>query len=239
MDMFELLKDPLRSKVVLIINGKKQQSSGMRIPPSQNKFIEIIKRFYDLCFSLITLIILSPILLLISLMILIPSGWPILFCQNRPGKDGKLFKIYKFRTMKKNAEEILKKDKELYRKYIENDCKLKPEDDPRIIKMGLLLRRSSLDEIPQIFNVIKGDMSIVGPRPVLPEQIVEYGEHTDEFLSVKPGMTGLWQVVGRSKISYPERKYLDLLYIRNKSIPLDFKILLRTVKAIYIKEGAH
>ncbi|MBM3210684.1 sugar transferase [Candidatus Poribacteria bacterium] len=219
--------------------GKNANKSLVSKGELSRKCSNAIYRMRDLVMSIIALILLSPVILVVSLAIYITSGRPILFCQKRPGKDGRLFFVYKFRTMCNGAENILKKDRELYRKYLENNCKLKPEDDPRIGKLGLFLRKSSMDELPQLLNVIKGDMSIVGPRPVLPEQVEQYGEDVNEFLSVRPGITGLWQVMGRSEIPYPERKYIDLAYIRNRTLLLDFKIILKTFKAVFAMKGAY
>ena len=128
---------------------------------------------------------------------------------------------------------------ELYDNYIKNDYKLHPSEDPRLIRFGALLRKTSLDELPQFFCVLKGDMSLVGPRPIVPQEIERYEGHERDFLSVKPGITGLWQVSGRSEIEYPQRKYLDLLYVKNKSLFLDFKILLKTIVTVVRKSGAH
>ena len=167
------------------------------------------------------------------------NGFPVLFKQKRLGKNGKIFTILKFRTMRKDAEIILGENIELYDNYIKNDYKLHPSEDPRLIRFGALLRKTSLDELPQFFCVLKGDMSLVGPRPIVPQEIERYEGHERDFLSVKPGITGLWQVSGRSEIEYPQRKYLDLLYVKNKSLFLDFKILLKTIVTVVRKSGAH
>jgi lipopolysaccharide/colanic/teichoic acid biosynthesis glycosyltransferase len=175
----------------------------------------------------------------ISISIFLSNGGPVIFRQKRIGKNGIPFTIYKFRTMRKDAEIILKEDKELYRKYIDNDYKLPPNEDPRLVKFGSFLRKSSLDELPQVFNIFKGDMSHVGPRPIVLDELERYAGHEREFLSVKPGMTGLWQVSGRSDIEYPQRKFLDLLYVKNQSLFLDFKILFKTAFIVLSRSGAH
>lgn len=123
-----------------------------------------------------------------------------------------------------DADEKLKANKVLYQKYLKNNYKLEPEEDPRITKLGRFLRKTSLDEIPQLINVIKGDMSLVGPRPVVEEELLEYGERKNEFLSVKPGITGYWQVSGRSNVGYPERVNLELYYVNNQSLLFDLYI---------------
>lgn len=238
--MFNKLSDQYKNYVVNFINGNGKKSILSKNYHIKHRYNHsIIVRIRDILCSIVALLIFFPVYLIISLKILLDSGFPIHFKQKRIGKNGKLFKIYKFRTMKKNAEEILKNDKELYEKYVENNFKLKLEDDPRIIKFGKKLRKTSLDEIPQFVNVLKGEMTLVGPRPIVPDEMERYGEHAKEFVSAKPGITGLWQTTGRSEIDYPDRKYLDIIYIRNKTFLLDIKIILKTFKAVFRKIGAH
>lgn len=199
-----------------------------------------LKRVMDLSGAIVGLIIFSPIFLLISILYMTGDNkGPVFFKQIRMGKNGKEFYIYKFRSMIVNAEEKLRSNEVLYKKYIDNNYKLEPSEDPRITKVGQFLRKTSLDELPQFLNVLKGDMSLVGPRPVVQEELVEYGERKDEFLSVKPGLTGYWQVSGRSDIGYPERVDLELYYAYNSSLWLDIKILLLTVKNVVVGKGAY
>ncbi|MFV9510451.1 sugar transferase [Tepidibacillus sp. LV47] len=204
------------------------------------QFYLLTKRIIDIFGSIIGLILLSPLLLVIAIIIKLedPKG-PVLFKQVRVGKDGKRFYIYKFRSMIVNAEEKLKADKELYQKYLRNNYKLEPHEDPRITNIGQFLRKTSLDEIPQLINVLKGDMSLVGPRPVVVEELKEYGNRVNEFLSVKPGMTGYWAVSGRSSVDYPERVDLELFYVYNQSLSLDIKILLKTITSVLKRDGAY
>lgn len=241
MGVIEKLGEPLNSELKFIINGKKRQnrSSMAKEPLFPSSFLEFATRARDMCFGAIALIQLLPVIIVVSLAVYITAGRPIFFCQKRLGKCGRLFVMYKFRTMRKDAEEVLRNDPELYRKYVANDYKLAAEEDPRITKLGCFLRRSTLDEIPQFLNVVIGNMSLVGPRPIVPAEIERYGEDAEEFLSVKPGITGLWQVAGRSTVSYPDRKYIDLAYIQNRSLYLDLKILLKTIKAVFVRRGAH
>lgn len=199
-----------------------------------------IKRVLDIMGAIIGLVIFSPFFIVIPLLFLIGENkGPVFFKQVRIGEKGKEFRIYKFRTMIVNAEEKLKKNKGLYRKYLENNYKLEPHEDPRITKLGQFLRKTSLDEIPQFLNVLKGEMSLVGPRPVVVEELEEYQEKVHEFLSVKPGVTGYWQVSGRSDVGYPERVDLELYYVYNASIWFDIKILLLTVKNVLLSKGAY
>jgi len=201
---------------------------------------KISKRFFDIIFSITALILLSPIFLIISILIKLksPEG-NIFFTQERLGKDKKLFKIYKFRTMVMDAEEklqqLLNNNPELKTKF-EQDFKL--ENDPRIIKdIGTFLRKSSLDELPQFFNSLIGDLSIVGPRPIVKDEIKKYGRHINKLYSIKPGITGLWQVKGRNSISYEDRVKLDMEYIDNQSFFGDIKIILLTIKVMILREG--
>jgi lipopolysaccharide/colanic/teichoic acid biosynthesis glycosyltransferase len=198
-----------------------------------------VSRGLDIILASLGLIVTLPLFVIISGIIFFSNGRPIFFTQKRLGKNGKPFTIIKFRTMRKDAEIILQEDKELYEKYVANDYKLPPNEDPRLVKFGGFLRRSSLDELPQLINVLKGEMSHVGPRPIVPAELERYEGHEREFLSVKPGLTGLWQVSGRSDIEYPQRKYLDLLYVENQSLFLDFKILVKTAFIVLSKSGAH
>lgn len=146
--------------------------------------------------------------------------------------------MYKIRTMHRNAEEILKRDQKLYQEYLVNNFKLPENKDPRLTLIGKFLRKTSLDELPQFFNVIKGEMSIVGPRPIVPKELEHYGNFKKAFLSAKPGLTGLWQVSGRSKVGYPERAQLELEYIENQSFSYDIKILLKTFPSVLKSKGA-
>lgn len=199
-----------------------------------------IKRLIDIAGALIGLLLSFPLFLIVSIMYLFGEAkGPIFFKQKRYGKSGELFNIYKFRSMVVNADDKLKQNKELYQKYIKNNYKLEPEEDPRITKLGRFLRRTSLDELPQLINVLKGDMSLVGPRPVVQEELREYNNKASDFLSVKPGITGYWQVCGRSSVGYPERVNLELHYVYNQSLIFDIKILILTIWIVILKKGAY
>ncbi|WP_419152043.1 sugar transferase [Aeribacillus alveayuensis] len=205
-----------------------------------SKLYAITKRTMDIVGAIIGLILTSPLFFIISIFYLFgDSKGPIFFKQIRVGKNGKKFYIYKFRSMLVKAEEKLKADKELYQKYVENNYKLEPHEDPRITNLGRFLRKTSLDEIPQLINVLKGEMSLVGPRPVVEEELKEYGMKVSKFLSVKPGITGYWQVSGRSNVGYPERVGIELYYVYNQSIKFDLKILLKTILIVLTKKGAY
>lgn len=207
---------------------------------NESKLYEVLKRPMDIIISLLGLIVFSPLFLVISFMYLFGDNkGPIFFKQVRMGKNGKEFYIYKFRSMVVNADKKLKENDLLYQKYLRNNYKLEPHEDPRITKFGLFLRKTSLDELPQLINVLNGDMSIVGPRPVVKEELHEYKEWKNEFLSVKPGITGYWQVSGRSNVGYPERVKLELYYVKNQSFRLDLFILFKTFIEVFLKKGAY
>lgn len=164
----------------------------------------------------------------------------IFFTQYRVGLRGKKFKIIKFRSMVENAEEVLTANKELYEKYINNSYKLPPNEDPRLTNIGDFIRKTSIDEIPQFINLMLGDMSLIGPRPILENELEEYSKEEQQvLLSVRPGITGMWQVSGRSEVYYPERCEMELYYPRNQSFLLDVKIFFLTIKKVLSGEGAH
>ena len=195
-----------------------------------------IKRIMNLLCSFVGVIVLSPFFLIISIFIKITSKGPVFFIHERVGLNGKKFKLIKFRTMVNNAEEMIASFSPEQKKEWEENYKLK--DDPRITKIGKFLRRTSLDELPQLINILKGDMSIVGPRPVVDEELNWYGDKKDKLLSVKPGLTGWWAVNGRSNVPYPERCDLELYYVDHISFALDAIIILKTLGAIIKKDGA-
>lgn len=190
-----------------------------------------VKRFQDIVFSLLALILLSPLFLLIALLVVIddPQGGPF-FSQERVGKDGRPFRMYKFRSMCVDAEAQLK---ELMRYNEMNGPAFKIKNDPRITKIGAVLRKTSLDELPQLVNVLRGDMSLVGPRPPLPREVAQYTQYEQRRLAVKPGLTCYWQVhPNRYELSMQEWVELDLQYIRERCWLLDWKLIFRTAVAV-------
>lgn len=200
-----------------------------------------IKRITDIILSLVgILLFFMPTFIIIFLINKSKNDLGnTLFKQERIGKKGKKFYIYKFRSMVNNAEDILENDQKLLKKYKKNNFKLMPNEDPRVTSIGKVLRKTSIDEIPQFLNVFKGEMSIVGPRPVLENELKEYKQYKYKLLSVKPGITGYWQINGRSNIEYPERVEVELYYVDNKSILLDIKIIFLTFKKVLTKKGAY
>jgi undecaprenyl-phosphate galactose phosphotransferase len=196
-----------------------------------------IKNILDKILAILLLPFFLILIFVLAIYILIIDGRPVFYLTERIGKDMKKFKMIKLRTMKKDADRILEeilKDEKLKREY---DLYKKLKPDPRLIKGGLFIRKHSLDELPQIFNILKGDMSFVGPRPYLENEIDE--NFPKEIFSVKPGLTGLWQVSGRNELTFEERVKLDLEYVKNLNFFLDLKILLKTIKEIIFPHGAY
>lgn len=200
-----------------------------------------IKRTFDIICSIIGLVSLIPIMVIVKLSYIITGDFePIIFVQKRIGLNGKRFIFYKFRTMVPNADrvlkEILKKDKKAAKHYAENK---KLKDDPRITKMGKFLRKSSLDELPQMICILKGDMSIIGNRPYLFREKIDMGDDYNTIVSTKPGLTGWWQVSGRSKTTFAQRLRLERYYSEHQSIKLDLKIFFLTFSVVLFGKGAN
>ena len=197
------------------------------------KFYKLIKIIFDLLFSIIFLICGLPLFLIISFFIKLSSRGPIFFSQERIGKNNIPFKCIKFRTMYPEANDILEnllmKDEGLKREFEESH---KIKNDPRITTIGKILRKTSLDELPQFINVLKGEMSIVGPRPIVKDEKIKYSENFKKVSSIKPGITGLWQVSGRNNLTYKRRVMLDIIYVENYNLLMDLRILIRTFGVI-------
>lgn len=201
----------------------------------KNEFLLFLRRIFDLFGSLILIVLFSPVLILITGLIRLDSPGPALYRQIRSGLNGRKFILYKFRSMIEDAE---KKQCELTEYNLMQGPVFKMKNDPRVTRVGRFLRKTSLDEFPQLFNVLKGDMSFVGPRPPIPEEVEKYKGWQRRRLSMKPGITGLWQVSGRNRIDFQEWMRLDLEYIDNWSLWLDLKILLKTIPAVLSGKGA-
>lgn len=198
------------------------------------------KRCFDLLIGIPLLVLALPVLALLAVAVRLSSPGPALFRQQRPGRGGETFTIYKLRTMRVDAEDVLFADPPLYDEFVANGYKLPLDRDPRVTPVGRFLRRTSLDELPQLINVVLGTMSLVGPRPVLLDQAEAlYGEDIELYFAVKPGMTGLWQVSGRSSLTHEERAELDRQYVRCWTPALDVVLLARTVPAVLTARGAY
>ena len=200
------------------------------------RLYSVTKKSMDLILSFIGLILLIPVFLILAILVKLDSKGPVFYAHTRKGKNRSDIKIYKFRTMYSNSDEIFESfSDEQKEEYYKN---FKLDNDPRVTKVGDFLRRTSLDEIPQLINVLKGDLSLVGPRPIVEREICKYGQYADKLFSVIPGITGYWQSHGRSDTSYEERIEMDMYYIDNRSILLDIKIMFKTVISVIKKEGA-
>lgn len=201
-------------------------------------FYLFTKRVIDFIGALVGLILLSPIMVIVAIAIKIedPKG-KVIFGHMRVGKDGKLFPCLKFRSMFANAEEMKKNFTEEQKREYAETFKLK--DDPRITKVGNFIRKTSLDELPQLFNILKGDMTIVGPRPIVTDELAFYGENEEYYKAVKPGLTGLWQINGRSDTTYDERVAFDMKYVTTRNTFKDLYIIFMTVVKVLKREGSY
>jgi lipopolysaccharide/colanic/teichoic acid biosynthesis glycosyltransferase len=197
-----------------------------------------MKRDFDVVAGSVLLVLAAPLMLAIAIAIRWTSPGPAMFRQRRIGRNARPFAIYKFRTMRLDAEAVLAADPVLYAAYVANDFKLPPESDPRITPLGRWLRKTSLDELPQLFNVFRGEMSLVGPRPIVAGEIAHYGDRAHMFHAALPGLTGAWQVAGRSDLRYPERCEVELEYVQNWSLTRDIRILFATVGQVVSRRGA-
>lgn len=209
--------------------------SDVKTKISKKVYIKV-KRVIDVILASVALILLSPLFAIIAIAIKIDSKGPVFFAHKRIGKNGKIIKLYKFRSMVINAEELIKSfTTEQMKEYKEN---YKLTNDPRITKVGKFLRKTSLDELPQLINIINGDLSIIGPRPVVADELEKYGVNKDKFLSVTPGLTGYWAANGRSNTTYEQRMEMELYYIDNLSLKMDIKVFFKTILSVLKKEGA-
>ena len=213
-----------------VISKEPSSLPAVEIIRNQSRYGRTLKRIGDIIFSLIVLTLGSPIFIIIAILVKLSSPGSVFYIQKRVGRNYREFGCIKFRTMYKDADDLLPNLLEKYplmRKEFEKDFKLR--QDPRITKLGRFLRRSSLDELPQFFNVLKGEMSVVGPRPIVSNEIIKYSLFMEEVISVRPGLTGLWQVSGRNNLSYKKRVELDLFYARNRNFLLDLEIIILTL----------
>jgi len=195
--------------------------------------------FFQKIIALFIIIFLSPLFILATLLIIFDDGFPVIFKQKRLSQADSFFNMYKFRTMKKNAEEILKKDKQLHAIFIKNNHKIPEELETRFIKSGPFLRKTSIDELPQLFNVIFGDINLVGNRPIEESEWKTYPNEEKKILSKeRQGLTGLWQVSGRSLLKDRQRIEIEIQYVNEKSFMLDLKIIIKTIKVVFMRIGS-
>ena len=206
----------------------------------KNRTYNFIKRVFDILFSLIGLIALIPCIIIIKIANMLTKDFnSVFYTQDRIGKNGKIFKLYKFRSMIPNAdkvlEEMLKEDNEITREYKLNK---KLKNDPRISKVGKVIRKLSIDELPQVINILKGDMSLIGNRPYLPREKKDMGKYYKEIIKTRPGLTGYWQVNGRSATTFKDRLKLESYYSKHCGLKMDIKIFFKTFKVVLFKDGA-
>jgi undecaprenyl-phosphate galactose phosphotransferase len=206
-----------------------------------NPLYRFLKRFLDIIGSLSLILLLSPLMTWVAYRIWRSDGAPIIFSQKRVGKGLKPFNLYKFRSMTKSAESMLKSWEKTnspeWQEYTANNFKL--ANDPRLISIGAFIRRTSIDELPQLFNVLRGEMSLVGPRPLLPREQTDYGDDLSLYAQTPPGLTGLWQVSGRSQTTFEDRVIFDTWYVKNWSIWTDITILFKTWSVVFKRRGAY
>jgi lipopolysaccharide/colanic/teichoic acid biosynthesis glycosyltransferase len=213
--------------------------AGIRAEEKLERFVsayELSKRMLDMLGALSAVVVFFPILIGLAVAIRATTTGPILFRQRRLGRDGVEFWCYKFRTMVVNAEQLLESNQQLRDRFHET---YKLKDDPRTTPIGVWLRKTSLDELPQLFNILTGAMSLIGPRPIVPPERAKYHEFADKLLSVKPGLGGYWQVYGRSDTTYEQRVQMDMTYIDQRSLCLDLRLLILTIVVALKRQGAY
>lgn len=229
------------SEIIVDVNEYEEVKKKVSALSSAREFVYLfIKRCFDIVCGLIGVVCLVPLIVIVKIVNICNKDFDsIFYFQKRIGKDGKEFKLYKFRSMVVNADEILEQTLKTDKKRAEEWKKYqKFENDPRITKIGNILRKTSLDEVPQFINILKGDMSMIGPRPLVPGELDSHNGNHEIYESVRPGITGWWACNGRSATTYEERLDLEYYYVKNKSLWLDIKCVFKTISAVILKKGA-
>lgn len=221
---------------MMTLDDEEIQDNTKKFKVKEKPIYSFTKRVFDVGASFVGLTLLSPVLLVVAIAIKLESKGPIIFSQDRVGLNGKIFKMYKLRSMVSNAEEL--KEKLLEQNEMSGPM-FKMKDDPRITKVGKFIRKTSIDELPQLINVLKGDMSLVGPRPSLPKEVEQFEPWMYERLQVKPGLTCIWQVLGRNNIDFEDWMKLDIKYVRERSLWGDLKLVFRTFFVLFGDKNAH
>lgn len=213
---------------------------GAAWAPGRSPLSALSKRSFDLTFAVSMLLVLLPLFVIVAVAVKLSDGGPVFYRHRRVGRDGRLFGCLKFRTMRQDSQAALEahlaRDPAARQEWLETR---KIKNDPRITSVGGVLRKTSLDELPQLLNILSGQMSVVGPRPIVPDEIAMYGSDAQHYLAVQPGLTGAWQVSGRNDTSYAERVRLDSDYVRNWSFATDLFIVARTVPAVFMSRGSY
>lgn len=218
-----------------LVAAERRRRRLVRIRQGADAFYFLVKRAIDILLAAGLLLAFSPLIAVIALLVRLDSPGPVFFRRRVIGKDGRSFDMFKFRSMVTDADEILERDETLREEYSRN---FKLSEDPRVTRLGVVLRKTSLDELPQLANVLLGTMTFVGPRPIHADEVVLYGPRVEQFKIVKPGITGLWQTSGRSETSYELRVRMDMQYIEQRCIAMDLSIILRTIPAVLTRRGA-
>lgn len=208
------------------------QRAGARREPAVAGWSAAVKRMIDVLGAALLLLACAPLFAIVAAWIKLDSAGPVIYGHERIGRHGRPFQCLKFRSMREDAQSLLESDPELHRAYVENNFKLPARLDPRLTRSGRFLRRTSLDEVPQLVNVLRGEMSLVGPRPVVAEEVSRFND-PELLLSVRPGITGAWATHGRNTVGYPERARIELDYVRNWSLSRDLVVLLKTIPALF------
>lgn len=218
------------------LQSDKENSLEFQVINKENRLIyNLTKRFMDIILSLLGLIIVSPIMLIVAILIKLESTGPVIFSQRRVGLNGKEFNMLKFRSMVQNAEELKEK---LQKQNEMSGPMFKIKEDPRVTKVGRFIRKTSIDELPQLINVLKGEMSLVGPRPSLPKEVSKFEPWMLERLNVKPGLTCYWQVSGRNNIDFEDWMKLDIKYVKDRNLGLDIKLIFKTFFVLFGDKNA-
>lgn len=235
MELFKTLDLPVSQADVRRL--RRRQAIKLGVWELGLRSLFLVKRLLDILGGLVGLILLTPLFIVVGIAIVIEDGWPIFYSQKRVGQYGRLFNFYKFRSMYRNADSM--KDQLMAANESGDGVIFKMKDDPRVTRVGKFIRRFSIDEMPQFLNVLLGDISLVGPRPPVPREVAEYTLAERKRLHVKPGLTCLWQIQGRSEIPFKEQVRLDLQYIHSQSLWRDIMILIKTVPAVLLGRGAY
>ncbi|TGY42345.1 sugar transferase [Clostridium sartagoforme] len=218
------------------LQSDKENSLEIQVINKENRLMyNATKRLMDILLSLLGLIIVSPILLIVAILIKLESSGPIIFSQKRVGLNGKEFNMFKFRSMVQNAEELKEK---LQKQNEMSGPMFKMKEDPRVTKVGRFIRKTSIDELPQLINILKGEMSLVGPRPSLPKEVAKFEPWMLERLNVKPGLTCYWQVSGRNNIDFEDWMKLDIKYVKDRNLGLDIKLIFKTFFVLFGDKNA-
>ena len=206
--------------------------------PASGPYLRFGKQALDRTLSILLLLLFAPLIAVAALAVLVTSGWPVFYAAERVGKDGRSFRMWKLRTMVRDADDERERWQETRPELATEFAReFKLRDDPRVTALGQLLRRSSIDELPQFWNVLRGEMSLVGPRPITAEEVRRYGAHASTLLSLRPGISGRWQTDGRNGVGYPERMWIEIEYCRSPRLMGDIKILFRTLAAPFRYDG--